>query len=229
MIQMFHVTKAYPGDPPVLVDINLDVQKGEFVFLTGPSGAGKSTLLKLMFVAERPTRGQVLISGRNVARLRESGIPYLRRNIGVVFQDFKLLPTRTVAENVGFTLDVLGTPRELVRAKSLKALKSVGLEHKADVLPPKLSGGEQQRVVIARALVNDPAILLADEPTGNLDPRLTVEIMDLLCDVNARGTTVVVATHDASLIERYQKRTLRLERGTLVAEALGHKAAALMA
>lgn len=226
---MFHVTKAYPGDPPVLVDINLDVQKGEFVFLTGPSGAGKSTLLKLMFVAERPTRGQVLISGRNVARLRESGIPYLRRNIGVVFQDFKLLPTRTVAENVGFTLDVLGTPREVVRARSLKALKSVGLEHKADVLPPKLSGGEQQRVVIARALVNDPAILLADEPTGNLDPRLTVEIMDLLCDVNARGTTVVVATHDASLIERYQKRTLRLERGTLVAEALGHKAAALMA
>ncbi len=226
---MFHVTKAYPGDPPVLVDINLDVQKGEFVFLTGPSGAGKSTLLKLMFVAERPTRGQVLISGRNVARLRESGIPYLRRNIGVVFQDFKLLPTRTVAENVGFTLDVLGTPRDVVRARSLKALKSVGLEHKADVLPPKLSGGEQQRVVIARALVNDPAILLADEPTGNLDPRLTVEIMDLLCDVNARGTTVVVATHDASLIERYQKRTLRLERGTLVAEALGHKAAALMA
>jgi cell division transport system ATP-binding protein len=229
MIQMFHVTKAYPGDPPVLVDINLDVQKGEFVFLTGPSGAGKSTLLKLMFVAERPSRGQVLIAGRNVARLREGGIPYLRRNIGVVFQDFKLLPTRTVAENVGFTLDVLGTPREVVRGRSLKALKSVGLEHKADVLPPKLSGGEQQRVVIARALVNDPAILLADEPTGNLDPRLTVEIMDLLCDVNARGTTVVVATHDASLIERYQKRTLRLERGTLVAEALGHKAAALMA
>ncbi len=229
MIQMFHVTKSYSGDPPVLVDLNLDVQKGEFVFLTGPSGAGKSTLLKLMFVAERPTRGQVLIAGRNVARLRAGGIPYLRRNIGVVFQDFKLLPTRTVAENVGFTLDVLGTPRDIVRDKSLKALKSVGLEHKADVLPPKLSGGEQQRVVIARALVNDPAILLADEPTGNLDPRLTVEIMDLLCDVNARGTTVVVATHDASLIERYQKRTLRLERGTLVAEALGHKAAVLMA
>lgn len=229
MIQMFHVTKAYSSDPPVLVDINLDVQKGEFVFLTGPSGAGKSTLLKLMFVAERPTRGQVLIGGRNVARLRESGIPYLRRNIGVVFQDFKLLHNRTVADNVGFALDVVGTPRDIVRARSLKALKSVSLEHKADVLPPKLSGGEQQRVVIARALVNDPAILLADEPTGNLDPRLTVEIMDLLCDVNARGTTVVVATHDASLIERYQKRTLRLERGTLVAEALGHKAAQLMA
>jgi cell division transport system ATP-binding protein len=221
---MFHVSKAYPGDPPVLSDINIDVGKGEFVFLTGPSGAGKSTLLKLIFVAERASRGQVLVGGRNVARLRESGIPFLRRNIGVVFQDFKLLPTRTVADNVGFTLDVVGTPADLVREKSLKMLKRVGLEHKADVLPPRLSGGEQQRVVIARALVNDPAILLADEPTGNLDPALTYEIMDLLCDVNARGTTVVVATHDASLITRYGKRTLRLEGGLLVADEKGARA-----
>lgn len=229
MIQMFHVTKSYPGDPPVLVDINLDIGKAEFVFLTGPSGAGKSTLLKLMFLAERPTRGQVLIAGRNIARIRESGVPYLRRNLGVVFQDFKLLPTRTVAENVGFTLDVVGTPREEVRERSLKMLRRVGLEHKADVSPLKLSGGEQQRVSLARALVNDPAILLADEPTGNLDPALTVEIMDLLADVNARGTTVVVATHDASLIERYQKRTLRLEKGTMVADEKGARAARLMA
>jgi cell division transport system ATP-binding protein len=228
MIQMFHVTKAYPGDPPVLVDINLDIEKGEFVFLTGPSGAGKSTLLKLMFLAERATRGQILLAGRNVARLRESGIPYLRRNIGVVFQDFKLLPTRTVAENVGFTLDVLGTPRDEVRDRSLKMLRRVGLEHKADVSPLKLSGGEQQRVSLCRALVNDPALLLADEPTGNLDPALTVEIMDLLTDVNARGTTIVVATHDATLIERYQRRTLRLEKGTMVADARGAKAARLM-
>ncbi len=229
MIQMFHVTKAYPGDPPVLTDINLDLDKAEFVFLTGPSGAGKSTLLKLMFLAERPTRGQILIAGRNIARVRESSIPYLRRNIGVVFQDFKLLPTRTVAENVGFTLDVLGTPREEVRERSIKMLRRVGLEHKADVSPMKLSGGEQQRVSLARALVNDPAMLLADEPTGNLDPALTVEIMDLLCDVNARGTTVIVATHDASLIERYEKRTLRLERGALVSDERGEKAARLMA
>jgi cell division transport system ATP-binding protein len=229
MIQMFHVTKAYPGDPPVLTDINLDVGKAEFIFLTGPSGAGKSTLLKLMFLAERPTRGQILIAGRNIARVRESSIPYLRRNIGVVFQDFKLLPTRTVAENVGFTLDVLGTPRDEVRERSIKMLRRVGLEHKADVSPMKLSGGEQQRVSLARALVNDPAMLLADEPTGNLDPALTVEIMDLLCDVNARGTTVIVATHDASLIERYEKRTLRLERGALVADERGEKAARLMA
>ncbi|MCC6332741.1 MAG: cell division ATP-binding protein FtsE [Myxococcales bacterium] len=229
MIQMFHVTKSYPGDPPVLTDLNLDIDKAEFVFLTGPSGAGKSTLLKLMFLAERPTRGQILIAGRNIARVRESSVPYLRRNIGVVFQDFKLLPTRTVAENVGFTLDVLGVPRDDVRDKSLKMLRRVGLEHKADVSPLKLSGGEQQRVSLARALVNDPAILLADEPTGNLDPALTVEIMNLLCDVNARGTTVVVATHDASLIARYQKRTLRLEKGSLVADEKGAKAARLMA
>ncbi len=229
MIQMFHVTKAYPGDAPVLVDINLDLAKAEFVFLTGPSGAGKSTLLKLMFLAERPSKGQILIAGRNIARVRESSIPYLRRNIGVVFQDFKLLPTRTVAENVGFTLDVLGVSREEVRERSVKMLRRVGLEHKADVSPLKLSGGEQQRVSLARALVNDPAMLLADEPTGNLDPALTVEIMDLLCDVNARGTTVIVATHDASLIERYQKRTLRLARGALVGDERGAKAAQLMA
>jgi len=229
MIQMFHVTKAYPGDPPTLVDINLDIGKAEFIFLTGPSGAGKSTLLKLMFLAERPTRGQILIAGRNIARLRESGVPYLRRNIGVVFQDFKLLPNRTVAENVGFTLDVIGTARDEVRERSLKMLRRVGLEHKADVSPLKLSGGEQQRVSLCRALVNDPAILLADEPTGNLDPALTVEMMALLNDVNARGTTVVVATHDASLIGRYQKRTLRLEKGTVVADEKGAKAAMLMA
>lgn len=226
---MFHVTKAYPGDPPTLVDISLDIGKAEFVFLTGPSGAGKSTLLKLMFLAERPTRGQILIAGRNIARLREAGIPYLRRNIGVVFQDFKLLPNRSVAENVGFTLDVIGTKRDEVRERSLKMLRRVGLEHKADVSPLKLSGGEQQRVSLCRALVNDPAILLADEPTGNLDPALTVEMMNLLNDVNARGTTVVVATHDASLIERYQKRTLRLEKGTVVADEKGAKAARLMA
>ena len=229
MIQMFHVTKAYGQEPPTLRDVSLNIDKGEFVFLTGPSGAGKSTLLKLVFIAERASSGQVLVGGKNVARLRESGVPYLRRNIGVVFQDFKLLPNRTVADNVGFALDVVGTPRDVVRDKVLKMLRRVSLEHKADVLPPKLSGGEQQRVVIARALVNDPAILLADEPTGNLDPSLTHEIMELLLDINVRGTTVVVATHDASLIARYPKRTLRIEGGMLVAdEERGHKAALRM-
>lgn len=229
MIQMFHVYKAYPGDPPALADINLHVEKGEFVFLTGPSGAGKTTLLKLILLAERATAGQILVGGRNVARLSESAVPYLRRNIGVVFQDFKLLPRRTVADNVAFTLDVLGTPRSEARDRVMKMLKRVGLEHKADVLPPRLSGGEQQRVVIARALVNDPAILLADEPTGNLDPALTLEIMDLLRDVNVRGTTVLVATHDQTLLTRYQKRTLRLEGGRIVSDEDGVKAARRMA
>ncbi len=218
MIAMFHVTKAYGKDAPVLSDINLNVGKAEFVFLTGPSGAGKSTLLKLMFLAERPTRGQILIAGKNIARVHESSIAHLRRNIGVVFQDFKLLPNRTVVENVGFSLDVVGVPRDIVREKSLRMLRRVGLEHKAHVSPVKLSGGEQQRVSLCRALVNDPAILLADEPTGNLDPSLTFEIMNLLCDVNARGTTVIVATHDAGLIAKYQKRTLRIDRGVLVSD-----------
>ncbi len=229
MIQFFHVTKAYPGDPPALCDINLHIDKGEFVFLTGPSGAGKSTLLKLIFCAERATKGQILVGGRNIARIRESAIPYLRRNIGVVFQDFKLLPNRTVAENVAFTLEVIGMSRAEVRDRVMRMLKLVGLEHKADSLPMRLSGGEQQRVVIARALVNDPTILLADEPTANIDPQLTIEIMDLLCDVNVRGTTVVVATHDASLIARYGKRTIRLERGMIVADDSGIKAARRMA
>jgi cell division transport system ATP-binding protein len=228
MIQMFHVYKAYPGDPPVLSDINLHVQKGEFVFLTGPSGAGKTTLMKLIFCGEKATKGQILVGGRNIARIRESAVPYLRRNIGVVFQDFKLLPHRTVEDNVAFTLDVLGVPRSVARERVQRMLKLVGLQHKAGSLPLKLSGGEQQRVVIARALVNDPTILLADEPTGNLDPALTLEIMDLLMDVNARGTTVMVATHDTSLITRYQKRTLRLERGFIVSDEDGVKAARRM-
>jgi cell division transport system ATP-binding protein len=223
MIQFFHVYKAYPGDPPALSDINLNVDKGEFVFLTGPSGAGKTTLLKLIFCAEKATGGQILVGGRNIARIRESAVPYLRRNIGVVFQDFKLLHRRTVLDNVAFTLDVLGVPRSEARQRVMKMLKLVGLEHKADALPVRLSGGEQQRVVIARALVNDPTILLADEPTGNLDPALSVEIMDLLCDVNVRGTTVLVATHDSTILERYPKRTVRIERGQVVSDESGIK------
>jgi cell division transport system ATP-binding protein len=228
MIEMFHVYKSYPGDPPVLTDINLRVGKGEFLFLTGPSGAGKTTLLRLIFCGEQATRGQILVGGRNVARIRDSAVPFLRRNIGVVFQDFKLLPHRTVADNVALALDVLGVPRLQARERVLRMLKRVGLEHKADVLPLKLSGGEQQRVVIARALVNEPTILLADEPTGNLDPVRTVEIMDLLSDVNVRGTTVLVATHDSTLLGRYQKRTVRLEGGRIVSDEDGVKAARRM-
>src|SRR5262249_13972033 len=221
MIQMFHVTKAYPGDPPALVDVNLTVEKGEFVFLTGPSGAGKTTLLRLVFCAEPATRGQILVGGRNVARIRQASVPFLRRNIGVVFQDFKLLPHRTVLDNVALSLDVLGVPRPEARARALRMLKLVGLQHKVESLPLKLSGGEQQRVVIARALVNEPALLLADEPTGNLDPDLTLEIMSLLAEATVRGAAVVVATHDTSVVDRYQKRVIRLEKGRVVSDAGG--------
>ena len=218
MIQLFHVNKRYDHDAPALVDVNLSIGKGELVFLTGPSGAGKTTLLKLIFCAEKATSGQILIAGRNVARISGSQVPYLRRKIGVVFQDFKLLSGRTVRDNVALTLDVLGMGRRDAQRRVEVMLKQVGLAHKADSYPPKLSGGEQQRVAIARALVNDPAILLADEPTGNLDPKLTIEIMDLLTDFSARGTTVVVATHDEGLLARYQKRTIALAAGQVVSD-----------
>ena len=218
MIQFFHVHKAYAKDSPALVDINLNVEKGEFVFLTGASGAGKTTLLKLVFAQEFATKGQILIGGRNIARIRPSSIPYLRRNIGVVFQDFKLLPTRTVFENVAFALEVLGERPGEIKRKVFAVLKALGLQHKLHTLPPKLSGGEQQRVAIARAIVNDPAILLADEPTGNLDPEMAMEIMRILNDINARGTTVLVATHDVQILNRYHYRCIRLERGRLVSD-----------
>lgn len=208
MIQMFHVYKAYPGDPPSLTDINLHVKKGEFIFLTGPSGAGKTTLLKLIFCAETPSKGQVLVGGRNTSRIRESAIPYLRRNIGVVFQDFKLLPRRTVADNVAFTLDVVGVPRVEGRAKVIKMLKLVGLEHKADALPIKLSGGEQQRVVIARALVNSPTILLADEPTGNLDAALGAETLALLRETcTEQGAALLLVSHDRDILAQFESVT----------------------
>ena len=217
MIQTFHVSKIYErGDRPALHDVSVTVEKGEFVFLTGPSGAGKTTLLKLLFVAEKPTRGQILVNGRNVATLKPRHIPHHRRQVGVVFQDFKLIGNRTVAENVAYALHVVGLQEKEIRRRVYSVLKGVGLFHKAHVLPPKLSGGEQQRVAIARALVNDPVLLLADEPTGNLDADMTHEIMALLEQANARGTTVVVATHDQVLIERYQKRVVHLKGGMLL-------------
>ena len=201
-----------------LHDLTLEVKKGEFVFLTGPSGAGKTTLLKLLFAAERPSEGQILVLGRNIARLGGAGIPALRRRIGVVFQDFKLLPRRTVEENVSLALDVVGTPRREVRAKVFAILKQLGLQHRRFHHPLSLSGGEQQRVAIARALVNEPDILIADEPTGNLDPELTIEIMDLIASAATRGTTVIVATHDLSVVNRYGKRAVRLENGQVASD-----------
>jgi len=218
VIELFHVTKEYPGDGPALQDVTLTIEKGEFVFLTGPSGAGKSTLLKLIFCDEPATSGQLLLFGKNVAKIRPSAVPYVRRNIGVVFQDFKLLPQRTVAENVALPLEVRGIADREIRKRVKALLRSVGLEHRAEKFPPSLSGGEQQRVAVVRALAADPALLLADEPTGNLDSERTLEVMDLLYGANARGTTVVVATHDRSLLERYKKRVVALERGRLVSD-----------
>ena len=218
MIELFHVTKEYPGEPPALSDVTLAVAKGEFVFLTGPSGAGKSTLLRLVVCAERPSAGQILLFGKNLARISAPEVPAVRRHVGVVFQDFKLLPERTVAENVALPLEVrgLGDAEILRRVRGL--LRSVGLEHRAGKFPPSLSGGEQQRVAVARALVAEPALLLADEPTGNLDPERTLEVMELLAGASARGTTVIVATHDRSLLERSKRRVVALDRGRLVSD-----------
>ncbi|HSD22547.1 MAG TPA: cell division ATP-binding protein FtsE [Anaeromyxobacter sp.] len=218
MIQLFHVTKEYPGDGPALQDVSLTIGKGEFVFLTGASGAGKSTLLKLVFCDEAATAGQLLLFGKNVAKISGAAIPFLRRNIGVVFQDFKLLANRTVAENVALPLEVRGLALKEIRRRVRGLLRSVGLEHRAGKFPPSLSGGEQQRVAVARALAPDPALLLADEPTGNLDPERTLEVMELLHGANARGTTVVVATHDRSLLERYKRRVVVLEAGRLLSD-----------
>jgi cell division transport system ATP-binding protein len=223
---MFHVSKSYGAGSFALRDVSLELERGEFVFLTGPSGAGKTTLLKLLLGAESPSEGQIVVLGRNIARLGERAIPPLRRRIGVVFQDFKLLPRRSVEENVALALDVLGTPRRRARAQVFAILKQLGLQHRRYHHPLSLSGGEQQRVAIARALVNEPQILLADEPTGNLDPDLTVEIMDLIASAATRGTTVLVATHELGLVERYGKRTVRLEGGRLVEDTPARGSAA---
>ena len=215
MIQLFHVHKRFPNGTHALADVTLRIREGEFVFLTGPSGAGKSTLLRLLLVMERASDGQILIGGRNIHVLRDASVPFLRRNIGVVFQDFRLIPRRTVFDNVAISLEILGLAPKDIERRVLQVLASLRLDHRADAMPADLSGGEQQRVAIARALVGEPAILLADEPTGNLDPELGGEIMQLLLDANRRGTTVVVATHDMALIDRYAMRTLVLSKGAL--------------
>lgn len=216
MIQLFHVTKNYEGGVPALADVTLKIEKGEFVFVTGPSGAGKSTLLKLIFGSEPPTDGHIILDGRNYLRVPERVLPYLRRRIGFVFQDFKLITTRTVFENVALSLKILGMRPLEVKKRALKALSYVRLQHRANYMPLALSGGEQQRVAVARALVKDPAILLADEPTGNLDPELALEMMELFKEVNNKGTTVLIATHDKGLLERMGKRVVSLDCGRVV-------------
>ncbi|MEK6657803.1 MAG: cell division ATP-binding protein FtsE [Nitrospirota bacterium] len=216
MIQMFHVSKYYDKNFPALRDISLEINKGDFVFVMGPSGAGKSTLLKLIFCAERADEGQILIQGRNIARLSDSKIPYLRRNLGVVFQDYKLLQSRTIYENIAFSLKVCGVSNSEIKRRVYFVLKQVGLEHKSDSFPIRLSGGEQQRAAIARAIVNEPAILIADEPTGNLDYNMSVEIFEILKDINVRGTTVIVATHNREIVSKMQRRIISLDKGKIV-------------
>jgi cell division transport system ATP-binding protein len=199
-----------------LHDLSLTVSPGEFVFLTGPSGAGKSTLLRLLLMQERPTSGELVVNSRNLAHLRRREVQEYRRTVGFVFQDFKLIPTRTVVENVAFVPEVMGTPDAQQRRRAFQVLKWVGLQHRLSAYPSDLSGGEQQRVAIARALVNNPSLVLADEPTGNLDPDLSLEIMNLLREVNAGGTTVLVATHDRELIRLVGRRTITLDQGRVV-------------
>lgn len=213
---MFHVSKYYDKNFPALRDISLEISKGDFVFVMGPSGAGKSTLLKLIFCAERADEGQILIQGRNIARLSDSKIPYLRRNLGVVFQDYKLLQSRTIYENIAFSLKVCGVSNSEIKRRVYFVLKQVGLEHKSDSFPIRLSGGEQQRAAIARAIVNEPAILIADEPTGNLDYNMSVEIFEILKDINVRGTTVIVATHNREIVSKMQRRIISLDKGKIV-------------
>ncbi|MBA7584745.1 Cell division ATP-binding protein FtsE [subsurface metagenome] len=216
MIRMFHVYKNYPHKIQALRDINVHIKKSEFVFLVGPTGAGKSTFLQLIYRGIIPTKGQVIVDGINIARLKPGYIPYLRRNIGIVFQDFKLLYNRTVYENISFGLKAIGATNFEIRQQVKKVLNLVGLEHKKKVKPHLLSGGEQQKLCIARAIANEPLILLTDEPTGNLDPYTSWEIMKLLFHINIRGTTVVMASHDKLMIDKAKKRILRLERGRII-------------
>lgn len=215
MIQIFHVTKYYDRRP-ALTDVNLQIEKGEFVLLMGPSGAGKTTLLKLLYCATSLDEGQILVQGRNVARLKSSDVPYLRRTMGVVFQDFKLLSKKSVYENVALPLLVQGLSAFETRRKVMEALKAVGVEHRKESRPTMLSAGEQQRVCIARSIVNSPIILLADEPTGNMDADLAREIVDLFKTINARGTTVLVATHNRQVIEQIGRRVITLDQGKVV-------------
>jgi len=216
VIEAYHVSKTYARGVYALRDLSLRVEKGDFVFLTGPSGAGKSTLLRLLLRQDVPSEGQLMVGGRNLSTLTPRQVQSYRRSLGFVFQDFKLLPAKTVLENVSFVPRVLGMAESQQQRRTFQVLKWVGLQHRMNAFPLELSGGEQQRIAIARALVNDPAIILADEPTGNLDPDLSLEIMNLFREINARGTTVVVATHDRELIRRVGRRAVTLDHGNIV-------------
>ena len=216
MIKLDHITKIYKDSVVALEDVSVEVAKSEFVFVVGPSGSGKSTFIRLLLKEEEPTRGNIYVAGKNIATLSPWKVPYLRRNIGTVFQDFKLLPNKTVFENVAFALEVIGKARHVIERRVPEILELVGLGDKLNNYPEELSGGEQQRVSIARAFVNRPLILLADEPTGNLDPSTSVEIMKLLDRINRTGTTVIMATHDNAIVDAMRRRVIELDRGQVI-------------
>ncbi|MCK4267360.1 MAG: cell division ATP-binding protein FtsE [Actinomycetia bacterium] len=220
MIRLKNVSKSYDGDKPALIDVNAAVTKGEFVFLVGPSGSGKSTFIRLLLREFLPSRGEVIVAGQDVVRMRSWKVPFLRRNIGCVFQDFKLLPNKTAFENVAFALEVIGRSRNVINTQVPEVLRLVGLEEKLDRYPDELSGGEQQRVSIARAFANRPPLLLADELTGNLDPATSLGIMTLLNRINRTGTTVLVATHDREIVDSMRRRVIALESGRIVRDQL---------
>jgi len=217
MVIEFHgVWKTYPDGTVALQSVNVLIERNEFVFIVGPSGAGKSTFMKLIYREEVPTKGQISVNGFNLGKLKPRKIPYLRRNIGVIFQDFRLLPKLTAYENVAFAMEVVEAPRRLIKKRTMEALELVGLKNKANSLPSQLSGGEQQRVAIARAIVNNPAVIVADEPTGNLDPETSWEIMKLLEEINYRGTTIVMATHNSAIVNTMRKRVIAIDKGVIV-------------
>ena len=218
MIEIHHLYKNFGNDVAALKDLNLVIDRGEFIFIVGSSGAGKSTLLKLLLREILPTRGSIKIFGRDITRLKGRQIPFFRRNIGMVFQDFRLLSDRNVFENVAFALRVTGVPAKEIRKRVPLSLELVGLKDKALKKPDELSGGEQQRVCVARAIVNRPAVIIADEPTGNLDPNTSMDIMNLLQEINVRGTTVIVATHAKELVDYFQKRVVVLDSGRLISD-----------
>lgn len=216
MLKMTDVSKVYPGGSVALQNVDIHIEPGEFVFVVGPSGAGKSTFIKMLFREVLPTTGSIFVNGVDILSLTPKEIPYMRRQLGIIFQDYRLLPDRTVYENVAFAMEVIETPRRKIKRKVLNVLDLVGLRHRCNAYPNELSGGEQQRIAIARAIVNDPVFVIADEPTGNLDPETSWDIMEIFKEINAEGTTIVMATHDKEIVDAMGKRVIAIEDGNIV-------------